>query len=286
MTPQAAPPAFEIVITVDDLPAHGPLPPGMSRLGIAEQTLAVLKAHGVPEAWGFVNAKRLTEDPATEQVLLRWRQAGYPLGNHTHSHLNIDRAPSQRAWEADVEAGEGAIARHMPGDSWRVFRYPNLNVGSVAERRAAAQAYLRAKGYRIADVSVAFSDWDYTDAYARCLARGDQASIAQMTRAYLANVDAGILRMRAMSQRVYGRQIPQVLLTHLGGFSAITLDAVLSKLDAAGARYITLAQAQRDPAYAEAGGGSVMSRAAQAQSSDLSGLPTVPDSSAARQMCK
>jgi hypothetical protein len=63
--------------------------------------------------------------------------------------------------------------------------------------------------------------------------------------------------------RVFGRVIPQVLLTHLGGWSALTLPDVMARLDAAGARYITLAQAQADPAYAIAGGGSVIARVAQ-----------------------
>lgn len=42
--------------------------------------------------------------------------------------------------------------------------------------------------------------------------------------------------MKTMSQAVYGRMVPQVLLTHLGAWSAATLPQVMEKLDAAGAR--------------------------------------------------
>lgn len=40
------------------------------------------------------------------------------------------------------------------------------------------------------------------------------------------------------------------------------MDAVLTRLEAAGARYVTLAAAQADAAYGDPGGGMMMERAA------------------------
>jgi peptidoglycan/xylan/chitin deacetylase (PgdA/CDA1 family) len=252
---------FDIAITVDDLPAHGPLPPGMTRRGIAESYLATLKAHRVPEAFGFVNAIKLVQEPGSGTVLDAWRHAGYPLGNHTYSHMKLASAPSPQAWQADVVAGEAALASRMQGADWHYLRFPYLSLGG--ERRDGALDFIGKRGYKVADVSVSFDDWAYTDTYARCVAKGDDATIAAMKRQYLADVERGIAAMKADSVRVFGRVIPQVLLTHLGGWSALTLPDVMARLDAAGARYITLAQAQADPAYAIAGGGSVIARVAQ-----------------------
>jgi len=277
---------FEIAITVDDLTAHGKLPQGMTRAGIAEAHIAAFRAHGVPEAYGFVNALRVKEDPESEAVLGLWRAAGYPLGNHTFSHLNIDKAESLEAWEADVLAGEPLVQAYMSAEGGYYFRFPNLAAGKEPARAEAAQAFLKGRHYHIADVSVAFADWNYTDAYARCLARGDMATIEAMKGRYLRDVDAGIVRMKAVSQRVYGRIIPQVLLTHIGGWSAMMLPEVLERLDAAGATYVTLAQAQSDPAYAEPGGGSVMERTAKRQGIDLSGLPQTESSSEVKTYCR
>src|SRR5438552_3556238 len=39
--------ATEMAITVDDLPAHGALPPGTTRLAIAERMIAVLKQRAI-----------------------------------------------------------------------------------------------------------------------------------------------------------------------------------------------------------------------------------------------
>jgi peptidoglycan/xylan/chitin deacetylase (PgdA/CDA1 family) len=264
---------FDIAITVDDLPSHGKLPPGMTRPGIADAHLQAFAAHRVPEVFGFVNASRLKEDPDNEKVLDAWRAAGYPLGNHTFSHMNLERAPSLEAWQADVAAGEPAVAARMATADWHYLRFPNLAAGTI--RGADALAYLRGRGYKIADVSLAFSDWNYTDTYARCVANGDSAAIAAMKAQYLHNVDVGIAQMKDHSRQVYGRVIPQVLLTHIGGWSAVTLPDVLARLDAAGAHYVTLAQAQADPAYAQPGGGSVITRTARQKGIRLT--PTEPD---------
>ena len=277
---------FDIAITVDDLPAHGLLPPGMTRLGIAQTYIAALKAHHVPQAWGFVNGGKIAQDSDGAAVLAAWRKAGYPLGNHTWSHMNAGRASSLAAWEADADRNEPVLRTYMAGENWRMLRFPNLSVGADEARRDGVFAWMKANGYREADVSAAFSDWDYSDAYARCLAKGDQATIARMKAQYLKGVDDGVANLKAVSMRVYGRVIPQVLLTHIGGFSAVMLPEVLDRLDAAGAHYVTLEAAESDPAYAQPGGGSVMSRAARAQGVSLRDIPAPAPASEVKTWCR
>jgi len=270
---------FDLAVTVDDLPVHGPLPKGTSWAAIAGSHIATLKGHGVPEAWGFVNAKRLAEQPDSAEALAIWRSAGYPLGNHSASHLGLSAASSLQAWQDDLVAGEVPLAARMGKQDWHVLRYPFLDAGGDAARHDAAAAWLKARSYRIADVSIGFDDWAYSDTYARCLDKGDRAAIASMKAGYFKRVDQVIERTRALSQRVYGRMIPQVLLTHMGAWSADTLPEVLARLDAAGARYVTLDRAQADAAYStpspRAGNGALMERRAQDAHIDLGGLPAV-----------
>ncbi len=268
--------SFDIAITVDDLPDHGSKPAGdLTRLGIERNYINAFKAHHVPQAWGFVNAHGLVGEPDSIAVLKEWRAAGFPLGNHTYSHMGLSGKPLA-AWTADLEEGEPVLDAMMQGENWRFLRFPFLD-GGDASNHDAAIAYLNAHHYRIADVSVSFSDWAYTETYNRCVAKGDQATIAMMKDRYLTAVRAEIVRMKAVSQKVYGRMIPQVLLTHIGGFASIMLPQVLDELDKAGAHYVTLEQAESDPAYAEtdarAGMGTVMERTAGEKGIDLSGLP-------------
>lgn len=253
--------SFDVAITVDDLPAHGRLPPGMSWLGITKSHLEIYKSNGVKEAFGFVNAGKIATNPDGAAILDVWRDAGHPLGNHTYSHMNLSQAPTLEAWFTDVEAGEAPLKARMAGTDWHYLRFPFLNSGE--QREPAALEYLRAHGYKVADVSISFRDHTYTDAYYRCVEKNDLATITTMKAAYLADIDAAIAQMKEQSMQIYGRVIPQVLLTHLGGWSAVTLPDVMSKLNAAGAHYVTLAQAQSDPAYSLVGGGSVLARAAK-----------------------
>lgn len=280
---------FDIAITVDDLPDHGSLPAGgMTRVGIERAYISALKAHHVPQAWGFVNAHGLVTEPDSITVLKEWRAAGFPLGNHTYSHMGLSKS-TLAAWTADLEEGEPILTDLMHGENWRFLRFPFLDAGNT-DNHDGAIAYLNAHHYRIADVSVSFSDWAYTETYNRCLARNDQATIAMMKDRYLTAVRAEIVRMKAMSQKVYGRMIPQVLLTHIGGFASVMLPQVLDELDKAGAHYVTLEQAESDPAYAEtdahAGAGTVMERTAAEKGIDLSGLPASVPIGDIDELCK
>jgi len=279
---------FDIAVTVDDLPVHGSATPGLTRADIAKNYLAALKAHKVPEAYGFVNAVGIEREPGSEEVLKLWRAAGYPLGNHTFTHNNVNSGTPE-AFEADIVANEATLATYMGGKDWHWLRFPFLSAGDAAHHDP-VNAWLKAHNYRIADVSVSFDDWAYTDTYNRCLAKNDLASIAILKQRYLAGVDAGIVRMKAMSQAVYGRMIPQVLLTHIGGFASIMLPDVLKRLDAAGAHYVTLAQAESDPAYAEtdpkAGDGALMERTAVETGKDISKVPAGTNSAGIDAMCR
>lgn len=281
---------FDVAVTVDDLSVHGPLPRGLSWDGIARAYIDTLRAHHVPQAWGFVNAKRLQEQPASSAVLDDWRRVGWPLGNHTYSHLGLSQAPSLHAWIDDARAGEPVLAARMGKADWHVLRFPFLDGGDEVPRHDGAITWLNAQGYRIAEVSISFDDWAYTDTYARCVDKGDAAAIARMKADYLRRVDAAIVRTRALSQRVYGRMIPQVLLTHLGAWSAATLPDVMARLDAAGARYVTLEQAQNDAAYRapspRVGNGMLMERHAQDLRIDVAGLPAPAPVMALENVCR
>lgn len=265
---------FDIAITIDDLPNHGSLPADMTRVQIGQMTLKALKDHKVPGVYGFVNAVGIEREPGSEQLLKDWRAAGYPLGNHTYTHRNVN-AGTVEAFEADVEADEPVLKELMGDADWHYLRYPFLSAGDAVHHDQ-VRTWLKSKGYRIADVSVSFDDWAYTDTYARCVAKGDPVAIAGLKARYMDGVRVAIDRSKALSQKVYGRMIPQVLLAHVGGFSAIMLPDVLDELEKSGAHFVTLDQAQSDSAYNQegphSGDGTLMERTAGEKGIDISGI--------------
>src|SRR5258708_36455509 len=87
---------LRIAITFDDLPAHSALPPGETRLQVASKIIAALHDGHLPPTYGFVNGLRVEEQPTDAAVLQAGRAAGYPLGNHAWSHMNLNQhAPAE-----------------------------------------------------------------------------------------------------------------------------------------------------------------------------------------------
>ena len=145
----AAPARRALAITFDDLPATGPTVPGETRLEVARKIIAALKDARLPPTWGFVNGVSLAADSTAGQVLPAWRAAGFPLGNHTFSHIDLNAKP-EADFEADVLANEPILKAQMAGQDWRWLRFPYLSQGDTAEKQAAARAFLHAHGYRVA----------------------------------------------------------------------------------------------------------------------------------------
>jgi peptidoglycan-N-acetylglucosamine deacetylase len=238
----------QMAITFDDLPAHGSMPAGMTRLEIAQSILATLKREQMPPTYGFVNGKRVEEHASTLEVLAAWRAAGQPLANHTWAHRDI-KDESLVEFEADVVKNEPLLVQLMGHEDWHWFRYPYLREGDTVDKRRAARRWLFAHGYKIAEVSMDFEDYLWNDPYARCVALHDDASIAKLHDSYLEVADQYYGLFRQLSQMVYGRDVKYVLLMHVGAFDARMLPELLSLYRAKGVRFISLPEAISDPAY-------------------------------------
>jgi peptidoglycan/xylan/chitin deacetylase (PgdA/CDA1 family) len=245
-TPVAAEP--RIAITFDDLPSHDLLPRGTTRVQIAEQIIAALKAAGAPPVYGFVNAVRLEDDAKSAPVLKLWRDAGFPLGSHTYSHINLSEEPLTD-WEADTLRNEAYIEPLMQGQDWHWLRYPYLAEGDTVLKHDSARAFLAERGYRIAPVSMSFDDYLWNGPYARCVAKGDTKTIAAMEAAWIKAADDSLTYYRDLSNQMYGHDIPYVLLMHIGGFDARMLPRLMALYKERGVKLITLEEATADPFY-------------------------------------
>src|ERR1700743_3024236 len=148
----------QVAFTFDDLPAHGDLPPGETRLEVAESILRTLHDQHMPEVYGLINAERLEKSPNDVAVLKAWRAAGNPLGSHTYSTPSLnDLTPAQ--FDADIARNEPVLSKLMTGKDWHWFRYPFLLEGDTPEKRHEVRAYLQQNGYKIAQVSMDFEDY-------------------------------------------------------------------------------------------------------------------------------
>lgn len=240
----------QIALTFDDIPAHGPLPVGGDRVAIATAIIAALAAHHAP-AFGFLNGGFGAGDPASPKVLATWHAARLPIGNHTFSHLNLDTAGAP-AFLADAKKNETPLAATAGGQDWHWFRYPFLSEGSDPVARETVRTALRRDGYRIAAVTMSFGDYAWNDAYARCVAKHDTRAITDLEASYLDAARVQAQRSRDLAHRTLGRDIPYVLLMHLGAFDARMLPRLLTLYETMGFGFTTLPAAEADPFYASA----------------------------------
>jgi peptidoglycan-N-acetylglucosamine deacetylase len=239
--------AQKLAVTFDDLPLNGSLPPGVTRAQTTKDVLAILKKRHLPPVYGFVNAKKLEGDPDGAEALRLWA-AKEPVGNHTYAHMDLEQN-SAEAFEREIEEDEPVLELLDLNNGWHWLRYPYLHEGDTVEKRRAVRAYLKAHGYRIAQVTLDWEDYLWNTAYARCVEKKNQQSIAWLRSSYLSTASEFLDLGREQSKLVFGRDINYVLLMHLGAFSSTILPDAFDLLRKKGFQLVTLEEAESDPAY-------------------------------------
>jgi peptidoglycan-N-acetylglucosamine deacetylase len=237
-----------VALTIDDLPSHGPVPPGSTRSDIATRIIAALRNAKSPPVYGFINAKQLEQKPEDAEVLKLWRAAGFPLGNHAFSHMDL-HSHSADAFEQDIAANEPALRTFMDSSDWHWFRYPYLREGDTLEKYKAVRTFLQQQQYRVAQVTLSFDDYAFNDPYARCLAKNDTNGIAWLEKSYLARADESLTKGQDAARTLFGRDIKHVMLLHIGGFETVMLPQLLDLLNARSFTLTTLEDAASDDAY-------------------------------------
>jgi peptidoglycan/xylan/chitin deacetylase (PgdA/CDA1 family) len=282
---QAVPAPIRLAVTVDDLPAHGELLPGVSRADIARGVLRALKNNGIPQAYAFANGYDIADEPGLIEVPKLWLRAGYPLGNHTFSHRNINEIAAAD-YIGDIDKMDRLIETLKPVsplvERRRVFRYPFLDEGATLEKRDAVRRHLAEQGYQIAQVTMDYNDWAWNDAYTRCVMKHDQESIAWLKTGVMQEAERSLQGSAALAKRLFGHDIPHILLIHVGAFDALMLDAIFKRFQAQGATFVPLDEAiadpvyRTDPKYAYEGGRGFLEQLVEARRADTEGLLREP----------
>jgi peptidoglycan/xylan/chitin deacetylase (PgdA/CDA1 family) len=242
---------MEVAVTIDDVPAGDRAIDDASLAQINRDLRGALKDNGVP-AQAFVTTSGFGLNPAALEILKDWLKAAFPLGNHTYSHLDLDTV-SAAAYIADIDKLDALLLTLAPVspliEKRRVFRFPYLSEGEPLAKRDAVRAHLAANGYRIAEVTIDYSDWAWNDVYRRCAAVHDETSMKWLRGNIGYSAARYVRHSRAFARALFSRDIKQILLIHAGALEADTLAATLKGLRAKGVKFISLEEALEDPVY-------------------------------------
>ncbi len=272
---------IKIAVTVDDIPEHGDEIPGISRQAIARGVLAALKQNDLTRVYGFANGAFMSDNRGEISILKEWLASGYPLGNHTYNHPHLDQL-SADAYIVDI-AKEDQLLVTLAGMSSlikerRVFRYPFLEEGNTQSKRDAIRTYLAKNGYRIAEVTVDYDDWAWNDAYTRCLRQHKASSISWLKVHVVDSANRHLFASSEVARHLFGRDISQILLVHVGEFDAIMLSTILARWRQQGVQFVTLDEALKDPVYkinpnlVSEGGRTFLDQIAESRHADMGAL--------------
>jgi peptidoglycan/xylan/chitin deacetylase (PgdA/CDA1 family) len=256
----AAAQSRSVALTFDDLPlALAGAPANATpeqRLAetraVNEAILAALKKHHAP-AIAFVNEQKVLTDGREReyrQILAEWIRDGHDLGNHTFAHLNLSNISAEQ-FEKEVIDGEASIKPLMAnaGKKLRFLRFPYNHTGETPEKHAAVTAFLKQHGYEVATCTVENSDWVFARAYRVALDRSDAPTAARLRAAYLEYTRQELDYYTGLHRQIFGHEIPHVMLLHSSRLNADTLDQLLRIFEDETYRFVSLAEAQSDPAY-------------------------------------
>jgi peptidoglycan/xylan/chitin deacetylase (PgdA/CDA1 family) len=236
----------QVAITIDDLPRGGD---GSDRSlagvrSMTERLLRPFREQGIPVI-GFVNGGRGDfEKTGLRQILDLWLDSGADLGNHSHSHLNINNVPLGE-YTADITRGEPVIRAALAarGKELRFYRHPFLFTGPTSEIKKGMQAFLGRQGYRVAPVTIDNADYQFASLYARPQHR-------QRVRSdYVPYMESVVAFFGDPSVEVVGRAFAQVLRLHANELNADLMPELLAMFRRRGYSFVTLEQALADEAY-------------------------------------
>lgn len=244
---------LRVAVTIDDLPKTAGGAGIEDARRVTRGILQALQRHDVPAVGFVISARVVVRGQVDERLdlLRQWRDAGVELANHGYSHLDFQRV-SLEEYQDDFIKGDllPLMVMQEAGRPIRYFRHPFNHTGPDAESKRAFEAFAAERGYSIAPFTVEHADYIYNLLHIEAREAGDSVRVNRIRGAYLAHLDAALDFAERLSRETFGRDIPQVLLTHANDINADCLDLILERLTARGYEFVSLEAAMADPAYA------------------------------------
>lgn len=241
----------QICVSVDDLPTvtYGE----KNELEITKKLIQHFDEYKIP-AVGFVNEGKLFSNgkfiPKHLELLKHWLKNGYELGNHTYNHLDYNNSSFEK-FTGEIIKGE-ELTKPLSTENklpWQYFRHPFLHVGQTKEKADSLSVFLLSKNYIEAPVTIDNADYLFASAYSKANKAKDETLKKRIGKDYVNYMEAKLLYFEKLTDKLFDRQIPQILLTHANLLNADYYDDLAKMFIKNGYEFVTLETALKDPAY-------------------------------------
>ncbi len=234
-----------ICITFDELP-YAQTFDEVDVKQMHETILATLKKHKV-KATGFVVGYRIEDH---FDIIGQWLNDGHRIGNMTFSNQDYNDLEVD-AFLTDVVAGGEQLETMLDGfgQKPRYFRYPFLHYGDSPDKKAAALSFLEEYEITVAHATVVVEDYLYNLGVEKTHGDMDSISYVRILNEYLNHVLDELERVEQVSRERLKRSCRQILQLRANQLNAMYLDELLTALEEAGYKFISLDQALKDEVY-------------------------------------
>jgi len=224
-----------IAVTIDDLPFVGA---NSGERGLQRTTdrfnniVNALVENQVP-ATGFIIGGAIGK--GQWELLERFKQQGFTLGNHTYTHISLSRVGAEK-YIADLDKADQKLTSIMTTPKY--FRYPYLDEGK-GENRTQVYDYLSTHQYTIAPVTIDSKDYSFNERLLRINWRNRDTRLNSIKQDYLGYINRQIDRAEKMHQDNY----PEILLIHANLINSHAMGDVIQLFKKRGYRFISLDEA-------------------------------------------
>lgn len=212
-----------------------------------------LKLHKVP-ATGFLQGGMVSDGekflPVRANIARMWIDAGFEVGLGGFKHIKLYNTPVDE-YIANIEKNE-RIAKKLIGNQGlppRYFSYPFLNAGKTTDDKARVESWLASRGYTSVKYTMDNSEWMYSYAYDMARNDNDVNTMKEIREDYLAYMGKMFDHYQAYSAEMFGRDIAQTMVLTPSRLITDTADEFFTMAAKRGYSFITVDEAQSDPAY-------------------------------------
>ena len=236
-----------LALTFDDGPNRVETP----RLSPEARNQALLKTlrEEKVQAVIFANGIDGGDTPVGRAALAAWGREGHLVGNHTYSHLQLNRKDLD-SFKADFLRCDTMI-QSLPGYI-RLFRFPYLKEGDTTAKRDGMRKILADSGYRNAQVTIPTFDWLIDEHLRTRLGMQPGANLDPYRTFYLEHVLEAADQARTLGLKLTGREVRHTLLLHHCLLNALFLGDLIHALRRNGWTLISPMEAYSDPLFGQA----------------------------------
>lgn len=221
----------QIAITLDDLPFVGE-----AKNFHLQKIIDTIKAQEITIT-GFVIAGNVRQD--NWETLRKFREAGFGLGNHTVTHMNLNKVNPQ-AYIQEIDAADKILLPIMTEPKY--FRYPYLAMSGGSKKEQILN-HLASKNYRVAPITIDSKDFIFNQLLLSVPEKERRGFLEELKPGYLAFIWQQTLMAEERHRLSRKPDQAEILLIHANLLNAYVLPDIISLYKKNGFTFVSLDEA-------------------------------------------